>query len=217
MLILMAVAATTFGVIVGSAAGIAAAYLQGWTDAAIMRAVDVLLAFPQLVFALLVVSIAGPKVWLIIGAVGLAHAPQVARVMRAAAIGVSERDHVKAVELLGIRPWRIMTREILPNVMTPLMVEAGLRLTYSIVIIAGLSFLGFGLQPPAPNWGLMINTGRVGLAENPWGVVAPAALIAVLTIGTNTFTDAVARVALGVEGGEQDPIAVNLVGLESVR
>jgi peptide/nickel transport system permease protein len=78
-------------------------------------------------------------------------------------------------------------------------VEAGLRLTYSIVIIAGLAFLGFGQQPPAANWGVMINENRTGLSLDPWAVIVPAALIAVLTIGTNTFTDAFARVAIGVD------------------
>jgi peptide/nickel transport system permease protein len=92
-----------------------------------------------------------------------------------------------------------MVREILPNLITPLTVEFGLRLTYSIIIMAGLAFLGFGQAPPAPNWGLMINENRIGLQLNPWAVIVPAALIAVLTVGTNTFSDAVARVALGVE------------------
>jgi peptide/nickel transport system permease protein len=92
-----------------------------------------------------------------------------------------------------------MRKEILPNLVSPLMVEAGLRLTYSIVIIAGLAFLGFGPPPPAPSWGTMINENRGGLTLNPWAVVVPALLIAVLTIGTNTFTDAFARVAIGVD------------------
>jgi len=97
----------------------------------------------------------------------------------------------------------VMSGEILPNLITPLMVEAGLRLTYSIVIITGLSFIGFGLQPPAPNWGYMINENRIILTSNPWAVVAPAILIAILTVGLNTFTDAIARVALGIERAEK--------------
>jgi peptide/nickel transport system permease protein len=187
------------GVVLGGAGGIAAAYLQGRWDGAIMRTVDVLLAFPQLVFALLLVSIIGPKLWLTVLAVGMSHAPQVARVMRSAALDISERDFVKAVELQGVRPRTIMLREILPNLISPLMVESGLRMTYSIVIIAGLSFLGFGQAPPAADWGIMINENRIGLVLNPWSVIAPAALIALLTIGINTFTDAVARVAIGLD------------------
>ena len=199
LLLLMAGAATLFGVVVGGAAGISAAYLRGRADTLIMRSVDVLLAFPSLVFALMLVSILGPKLWLIVLAVGLSHAPQVARVLRASTLDISERDFVKAVELQGVKPRLIMAREILPNLITPLTVETGLRLTYSIIIIAGLAFLGFGQPPPAPNWGLMINENRIGLQLNPWAVAVPAALIAVLTVGTNTFSDAVARVALGVE------------------
>jgi peptide/nickel transport system permease protein len=199
VLLLMAVAATALGVAAGTAAGIGAAYLQGRWDASIMRTVDVILAFPQIVFALLLVSIIGPKLWLIVMAVGFSHAPQVARVMRSAALDVSERDFVKATELLGVKRRRIMVHEILPNLITPVMVETGLRLTYSIVIIAGLAFLGFGQAPPAANWGVMINENRSGLVLNPWAVVAPAVLIALLTIGANTFTDAVARVTIGVD------------------
>jgi peptide/nickel transport system permease protein len=172
-----------------------------------MRGVDVLLAFPQLVFALLLVSILGPKVWLIVLAVGLGHMPQVARVMRAAALDVCERDFVKSAELMRLSPRRIVTHEIMPSLTTPLMVETGLRLTYSIVIVAGLSFIGFGLQPPAPNWGTMINENYSGLTQNLWAVVVPCGLIALLTIGINTFTDAVARVSLGVDRA-QEAIAV---------
>src|SRR5262249_19403137 len=195
----MAAAATAFGIIVGTAAGVSAAYRRGRADGFIMRAVDVILAFPQLVFALLLVSILGPRLWLIVIAVGLSHAPQVARATRSATLDLTERGCVKAAEPQGMRSAKVMIREILPNLISPLMVEAGLRLTYSIVIMAGLSFLGFGQQPPAANWGLMINENRIGLQLNPWAVIVPAALIALLTIGTNTFTDAVARVTLGVD------------------
>lgn len=199
VLLLMAAAATILGTVVGAACGVAAAYLRGFWDGLIMRVVDVILAFPQLVFALLLVSIVGPKLWLIVLAVGTSHAPQVARVIRSAALDVTERDFIKANEIMGVSRRKIMTREILPNLISPLMVEAGLRVTYSIVIIAGLSFLGFGEPPPSASWGVMINENRAGLQLNPWGVVVPAILIALLTIGTNTFSDAVARVAVGID------------------
>ena len=199
VLLIMAACATVIGIAGGAAAGMSAAYLRGISDGIIMRAVDVILSFPQLVFALLLLSLLGPKLWLITIAVGVSHAPQVARVLRSATLDLSERDFIKAAELQGMRPAKVMRKEILPNLVSPLMVEAGLRLTYSIVIIAGLAFLGFGQPPPAPNWGTMINENRVGLPLNPWAVVVPALLIAVLTIGTNTFTDAFARVAIGVD------------------
>jgi peptide/nickel transport system permease protein len=135
--------------------------------------------------------------------------------MRSAALDVSERDFVKAVELLGVKRRKIMAKEILPNLISPLMVEAGLRLTYSIVIIAGLSFLGFGQAPPAANWGTMISENQEGLPLNPWAVVVPALLIALLTIGTNTFTDAFARVAIGVDRRPEEAALIDDLGQES--
>src|SRR5258706_3633800 len=213
VLLIMAAAATAFGIIVGTAAGVSAAYRRGRADGLIMRTVDVILAFPQLVFTLLLVSVIGPKLWLIVLAVGLSHAPQVARVIRSATLDVTERDFVKVVELQRMRPSKGMPMGILPNLVSPLMVEAGLRLTYSIVIMSGLSFLGFGQQPPAANWGLMINENRIGLELNPWAVIVPAALIALLTIGTNTFTDAVARVTLGVDRLPEEAVLTDDLGL----
>lgn len=195
----MAAAATVLGVGLGVMLGVTAAYLGPWRDGLIMRVVDVFLAFPQIVFALLLVSVAGSHAWLVILAVGLSHAPQVARVVRAAALDVCERDFVKAVELYDTPSLRVMMGEVLPNILSVVMVEVGLRFTYSILIIAGMAFLGFGVQPPAPNWGLMINENRIGLVVNPWAVIVPAGLIAVLTVGLNTFTDAVARASLGVD------------------
>jgi len=198
-LLLMGVIATAIGVGLGAAIGIVAAHRGGATDAILMRCTDVVLAFPQVVFALLLVSIYGASVWLVVLAVALAHAPQVARVIRSAALDVSERDFVRSAELIAFPPWKVMSREILPSLTSPLMVETGLRLTWSLIIIAGLSFLGFGIQPPAPSWGGMINESRLGMAANPWAVIAPAALLALLTVGTNLVTDAIARVSLGID------------------
>jgi len=215
ILLIMAVCATALGVAAGAAAGISAAYLRGVSDGIIMRTVDVILSFPQLVFALLLLSLLGPKLWLITIAVGVTHAPQVARVLRSATLDVSERDFVKVAELQGMRSAKVMRKEILPNLVSPLMVEAGLRLTYSIMIIAGLAFLGFGPQPPAANWGVMINENREGLALNPWAVIVPALLIALLTIGTNTFTDAFARVAIGIDRRPEEAALIDNLGQEA--
>ena len=120
-----------------------------------------LLAFPQIILVLLAVSALGPKLWLIVLAVGLTHAPRVARVMRGAAQEVVERDFVKAAEAVGEKRSRIVFGELLPNVTSPLLVELGLRMTYSIGLVAAISFLGFGLQPPTADWGLMINENRL--------------------------------------------------------
>lgn len=206
-LILLALASTFLAVGLGAILGVVAAYRRGFLEGLLMRGVDVVLAIPQLVFVLLLLSFIGPKWWLLILAVGLAQAPQTARVMHAAAQSVCEKDFVKAVAIWGVPPRTVIRRHVLPNLTTPLMVEAGLRLSYAIVLIAGLSFLGLGAQPPAPDWGVMVNENRLGLTSNPWGVLAPAILLAVLAVGTNTFADAVARANLGEERGEETVIA----------
>jgi peptide/nickel transport system permease protein len=206
-LILLALASTVLAVGLGAVLGVVAAYRRGFLEGLLMRGVDVVLAIPQLVFVLLLMSVIGPKWWLLILAVGLAQAPQTARVMHAAAQSVCERDFVKAVAVWGMPPRTVIRRFVLPNLTTPLMVELGLRLSYSIILIAGLSFLGLGTQPPAPDWGVMVNENRIGLTSNPWGVLAPAILLAVLAVGTNMFADAVARANLGEERGEETVIA----------
>jgi len=201
LLLAMSVAATLLGIGFGTILGVVAGYRGGWRDELVMRTGDVLLAFPQVVVALLVLSIVGPQPWLIVVVVGASHVPRVARVLRDATLAVVERDFVKAAEATGVPRWRIMAGEILPNVTGPLMVELGLRLTYSIGLVAALNFLGLGLQPPAPDWGLMINEGRVALTVQPWAVGLPVLAIAVLTIGTNLVTDGLARASAGIDRG----------------
>jgi peptide/nickel transport system permease protein len=195
----LSVASTALGLILGLVVGLAAAYAAGVVDDALMRTADVFLAFPQIVFALLLVSALGPKVWLIIVTVGISHAPRVARVMRGAALQVVERDFVKAAEAVGEKRSRILFNELLPNVTSPLMVEIGLRLTYSIGLVAGISFLGLGLQPPHSDWGLMVNENRLDITIQPWAVALPVLAIALLTVGTNLVTDGIARAAIGID------------------
>jgi peptide/nickel transport system permease protein len=198
----LSLASTIVGVGVGLVVGLTAAYLGGVTDEILMRIADVFMAFPQIVLALLLVTAFGPKVWLIVLTVGISHAPRVARVIRGAASQVTERDFVKAAEAVGEPRRRIIFGELLPNVTSPLLVEIGLRLTYSIGLIAGINFLGLGLQPPKSDWGLMINENRLALTFQPWGVLLPIIAIALLTIGTNLLTDAFARAAIGIDRGE---------------
>jgi peptide/nickel transport system permease protein len=200
--IVLALAAAILGVGAGTLIGLVAAYGRGKVDDLLMRSGDVLLAFPQIVLALLLLSMVGPHLWLVVAAVALGHAPQTARVIRGAALEVVERDYVRVAEMMGESRMRILARELLPNVSSPLLVELGLRLTYSIGLVAGIEFLGFGQQPPSADWGLMINENRVGLTGQPWGVVLPIVAIGLLTIGTNLTTDGLARAAIGIDRGE---------------
>jgi peptide/nickel transport system permease protein len=185
--------ATLLGVMAGGMLGISAGYFKGLVDDVIMRTLDVLLAFPQTILALLFVSVLGTSFVLIAVLVAAIHAPQVARVIRAAALRVAGEDFVEYARGIGASPLKIMVREIAPNVVGPLLVEFGLRFTYSIALIAGLSFLGLAQDPPAPNWGLMLNENRIGLLQNPWPVAVPVLLIAILTVGVNLLTDAYGR------------------------
>jgi peptide/nickel transport system permease protein len=195
----LSAAATLLGVVVGVVVGLIAAYARNWLDDVLMRGNDVLLAFPQIIFVLLAVSAIGPKLWLIVLTVGLTHAPRVARVIRGAALEVVERDFVKSAEVVGEKRWRIVFAEVLPNVTSPLLVELGLRMTYSIGLVAGISFLGFGLQPPAADWGLMINENRLSITVQAWSVLLPVIAIGLLTIGTNLITDGVSRALAGID------------------
>lgn len=189
----LAAVATILGVAAGAILGMSAGFFKGATDEAIMRLLDVALAFPQTIFAILFLSILGSNPWLIAVIVAAIHMPQVARVARAGTMRVVSEDFVRHAEAIGMSPPRILLSEILPNISVPLLVELGLRYTYSIALIAGLSFLGLGQQPPTPDWGLMINENRIGMNANPWPVLVPVFLIAILTIGINLFTDALSR------------------------
>ena len=191
--------ATAIGMVIGVSLGLFAGYARAAVDDVIMRLLDVFLAFPQIVLVLLLVSVLGPRLWLIVLTVGLSHAPRIARVARGSTLEVKERDFVKAAESLGVSRIKIAFGEILPTITSPLFVEFGLRLTYSIGLIAALCFLGFGMQPPACDWGLMINENRIGLVIQPYSVFVPVALIAILTIGVNLATDGISRAMIGIE------------------
>jgi len=197
----LSVAATAIGLLLGVAIGLVAAYSRSFLDDVLMRAMDVILAFPSIVLALVAVATVGPKLWLIVFTVGITTMPRVARVTRGASLDVVERDFVRAAEAIGESHGRILLGELLPNITSPLLVEASLRLTYSIGLIAGLSFLGFGLQPPAADWGLMINENRLALTVHPWGVVMPVVAIALLTIGTSLIGDGLSRASAGIDRG----------------
>jgi peptide/nickel transport system permease protein len=198
-ILLLATAATLLGLAIGTSLGLLAAYSKGALDDVLMRSMDVILAFPSIMLALVAIATLGASGWLIILAVGLTNVPRVARVTRAAAQPIVERDFVAAAEAIGVPRWRILFGEILPNVLSPLMVEASLRLTYSIGLIAGLAFLGFTPNPNGADWGLMIQENQIALVVQPWGVVLPIIAVALLTMGTGMVGDGIARAAAGID------------------
>jgi peptide/nickel transport system permease protein len=198
-ILLLATAATIIGLVFGVALGLLAAYTKGFLDDVLMRGMDVILAFPSIMLALVAIATLGPSFQLVILAVGLTNVPRVARVTRAAAQPIVERDFVAAAEAIGVPRFRILFGEILPNVLSPLMVEASLRLTYSIGLIAGLAFLGFTPNPNGADWGVMIQENYIALSVQPWGVVLPVIAIALLTMATGMIGDGIARAAAGID------------------
>ena len=200
-ILILAVIATSIGITLGTTLGLTAAYLRGRYDEIIMRALDVILSFPQVLLSLVVISMFGPSNVLIICTVGLSTTPRIARIIRGAAISVVERDFISAAEALGETRKRVVFAEVLPNVTSSLLVEMNLRLTYSVGLIASLAFLGFTPEPNAANWGLMIQENRVALTEQPWGVVLPTIALALMTIGTGLVGDGLSRVSAGIDRG----------------
>jgi peptide/nickel transport system permease protein len=193
--------ATLMGMVLGTAIGLVAAYSRGVLDDVLMRAMDVLLSFPQIVFALVLAATVGPQLWLLVLAVGITTTPRVARIARGAAVEVVERDFIRAAEAIGEPRRRILLGDVLPNITGPLVVEASLRLSFNIAVVAGLSFLGFGIQPPNADWGLMINENKNGLTIQPWPVILPVAAIGLLTIATSLVGDGLSRSVAGIDRG----------------
>jgi peptide/nickel transport system permease protein len=191
--------ATLIGVGLGVAIGLTAAYSRAFWDNLLMRIMDVILAFPAIILALLLISTLGPSFSLLALGVALTNMPRVARVIRGAGVEVVQKDFVAAASAMGIPSSRVILREVLPNVVSPLMVELSLRFTYTIALVASLFFLGFDPNPGTADWGLMINANRVGLAQQPLAVLIGVCAIAILTIGTSMIGDGFARAAIGIE------------------
>ena len=198
-ILVLATLSTLLGLVLGTSLGLLAAYSRGLLDDVVMRAMDVILAFPQILLALVAISTLGPSGWLMVLAVGLTNMPRVARVTRGAAQPIVERDFVAAAEAIGVPRWRILFGEILPNILSPFMVESSLRLTYSIGVVAALAFLGFSTNPNGADWGLMIQENFIALVVQPWGVVLPMLAVALLTMGTGMIGDGIARAAAGID------------------
>ena len=198
-ILLMAAIATALALVAGTAIGLVAAYSRNALDDTLMRGMDVFMALPQILLALVAVAIVGPHAWVIVAAIALTTMPRIARVARGAAQPVVERDFIAASEAMGVPRWRIVSGELLPNTLGPLTVEASLRLTYSIALIASLAFLGVSTNPNAANWGTMIQENQLVLPVQPWGAVAPIIAIALLTLGTGLIGDGIARTAAGID------------------
>ena len=170
-------------------------------DPLLMRGVDVLISFPALIFILVLVTGAGQSKAALVAGVATIQAPLIARIVRTATLEQSVRGFVEAAVARGESTFAILRREILPNIVGPIAADFGLRFTYSIILVASVNFFGLGLQPPDADWALIISENRDGLSLNPWVILVPAALIALLTISLNLVGDAIAR-SLGRSASE---------------
>lgn len=189
----MSFAASALALVVGAIIGIGAGLSQRWFDHVVVWLTDVLLAFPDLILVLLVVSMLGREPALIVLTVAISFVPGVIRLARGVTLGVVAQEYVEVARLMGYSRRRIVLREVLPNILTPLLVQLGIMLTWAVGTLSGLSFLGYGVAPPAADWGLMINENRAGLMIQPWAVLAPVAMIALFALGTNLLAEGVSR------------------------
>lgn len=185
----ISVLAVGFGMTVGSFLGMVAGFRGGLLDTVIMRIMDMLLAFPYLLLAILIVSVLGPGVPNTILAIGIWTTPAFARVARGTVAGMRDRDFIQAARSLGARDPRILTRHLLPNTVATLVVYGALNLAYAVLMESALSFLGLGVQPPTASWGGMIATGRDFITTAPHIITIPGIFIAVTVLAFNLLGD----------------------------
>ena len=182
----------------GSLLGFLAATMGGWVDQVLSRFVDVVISIPTLIFALIVLSSTGTSIFALVTVIAIIYAMPVYRIARAVAMDIEVMDYVEAARLRGEGLWWIMRKEILPNALTPLAAEFGLRFCFVFLLISGLSFLGLGLQPPLADWGAMVRDNGGGIAWGFMHPLIPATCIALLTIGINLIVDSVVQKASGL-------------------
>jgi len=191
--------ATLLGIAGGTVVGLVTGYFRGFVDDVISRIVDAWLALPLIVIAVTALVALGPSTATLVIVIGIIFTPLVSRTVRAAVLAERQLEYVQAARLRGERAPYVMFVEILPNVMGPIIVEATVRLGYAIFAVAGLTFLGFGVQPPSPDWALQIADNYTLLSDTAnngyyWTVVFPAAAVASLVVGVNLIADGIARV-----------------------
>jgi peptide/nickel transport system permease protein len=194
----LALSGTVLGAVLGASLGLLSGYLRGWFDEIAMRVAEALISIPFLILGLLVVSMAPADVRgepaLVILVLGFIYLPRFARMGRAAALDIVTRDYVTIARLRGESWWYVVRRELLPNATGVLLVEFALRASTAPVLVAALGFLGFGLRPPTPEWGLMIAENRQFIVVAPETLLGPALALASLVVGLNLWTEGLARI-----------------------
>lgn len=197
--IALALMITFLSFTMGTIGGFLAATLGRWCDTLLSRVVDIVLSFPTLIFALIVLSVVGTSIPSLIGVIAILDATRVFRLARAVAMDISVMEFVEAGRLRGEKTGWIILREILPNAMPPLVAEFGLRFCFVFLFIAGLSFLGLGIQPPTADWGSMVKENAGAITFGIFTPLWPAAAIALITVGVNLIVDWFLNLASGLK------------------
>jgi peptide/nickel transport system permease protein len=192
-ILLVPLAAVVLAFVVGGGLGMLGAYSRGFADSIITRTFDLLLTLPPLLLVLVIIAGLGTKTYVLVMTVALVFLPRVGRVVRGATQAVVTNDYVAAAQARGERTAAILVREVLPNIAAPTIADFALRITYGVIFVATLNFLGLGAQPPDPDWGLMVSESRGYLSVQSWATFAPAVGIAALSISFNLIADALTR------------------------
>jgi peptide/nickel transport system permease protein len=190
----LAGAGTLAAVVLGTTIGLVSGYYGGWFDEVVMRFFDSLLSLPALLLALLLLGSIGPSRNSVLVVITVVYTPIVARVVRSVVLSVKTKEFVEAAQVQGESVWYILFREIFPSTLPALAVESSLRFSYAIFLVASLGFLGVGVQPPSPDWGLMVKEGRANFTQTPWALYFPAGAIAVVVVGVNLVADALKQI-----------------------
>ena len=199
--IVIATAATILSFTLGSILGFTAAVIGGWTDQVMSRGVDLLMSIPTLIFALVVLSVMPVTIMILILVMGVLDSTRVYRLSRAVAVDINVMDFVEAAKLRGERRGWIIFREILPNALSPLVAELGLRFIFAVLFLSTLSFLGLGVQPPAADWGGMVKENKEGIVFGIGAALVPAGAIAALAISVNLVADWILNRTSDLKGG----------------
>src|SRR6056297_739130 len=181
--------AVFISLVVGVSVGLAAGYYGGWIDMVVMRLMDLMLSFPYILLALVIMSILGPGIYNAMIAIGIVYVPQYARVVRSSVLSVKKKEYVLAAQALGANDFRIILKHVFLNSMAPIIIQTTLSIGRAIINAAGLSFLGLGAQPPTPEWGAMLSNGQDFLRNAPWIATFPGIAIALLVLGFNLVGD----------------------------
>jgi peptide/nickel transport system permease protein len=202
--LLIAGLATALSFTLGASLGFLAAVAGGWVDQVLSRGVDLLMAIPTLIFALVVLSVFPSTVTTLVLVMGLLDATRVFRLSRALALDITVMDYVEAARLRGEKTLWIIFHEILPNALTPLVSELGMRFIFAVLFLSALSFLGLGVQPPDADWGGMVKANKEGIIFGIPAALMPAAAIAVLTISINLVADWILKRTSNLKGGRSN-------------